>query len=146
MKKPLILGFYGKSNTGKTTLISQLIINLTKEGLNIASVKITDKNIIFDTAGKDTSIHADAGSNLIILSSGEETDYIIKQKHSINKIIENICKFGEVDIILIEGANDNNTPKIRIGDIQIRENTIMTYDNDFDSLIKMVKKMINMEE
>lgn len=146
MKKPLILGFYGKSNIGKTTLISKLINKLSIKDLNIASIKISDKNISFDTAGKDTWKYVESGSKLIVLSSKNETDYIVKQKHTINTIVDKISKFEKVDIILIEGVFDKDIPKIRLGNIELRENTIYTYHNDFNSLVKMINDMVYLEE
>lgn len=146
MKKPLILGFYGKSNIGKTTLISKLINKLSINDLNIASIKISDKNINFDTAGKDTWKYAESGSKLIVLSSKNETDYIVKKKHTINTIVDKISKFEKVDIILIEGVFDKDIPKIRLGNIELRVNTIYTYQNDFNSLVKMINDMVYLEE
>jgi molybdopterin-guanine dinucleotide biosynthesis protein B len=140
--KPKALGFYGESNIGKTTLITKLIERLTLEGLNIATVKITDKNIELDIQGKDTWKHADAGSNLVVLSSASETDYLVKQKQAIDDIIENISNIGRFDIILVEGANDKNTPKVKLGNIEQRDNTIYTYDEDFEKLLEFVKKQI----
>ena len=110
--------------------------------VNIATVKITDKNIRLDTKGKDTWQHTEGGSKLTILSSPVETDFIIKSSKKINEIIDYILKFDEFDVILIEGINDRKTPKIRIGDIKPRENTIITYKGDFNHLIKIIKNEI----
>jgi molybdopterin-guanine dinucleotide biosynthesis protein B len=66
MKKPAVIGFYGESKTGKTTLIIEIIKRLTNEGLKVATVKITDKNIGIDTEGKDTWKYSKAGSELVV--------------------------------------------------------------------------------
>jgi len=142
MKKPKILGFYGKSNIGKTSLIIKLINRLSTDGLNISTVKITYKNIKLDTKGKDTWKHSEAGSNLVVLSSANETDYLVKKKQTINDITRNILNIGNFDIILIEGANDKETPKIRLGNIKKRNNTVFTYDGDFEKLLEFVKNQI----
>ena len=60
MKKTFIIGFYGKSKTGKTTVITKLIKNLTEEKFKVASIKITDKNVCIDEKEKDTWKHAEA--------------------------------------------------------------------------------------
>ena len=142
MKKPKILGFYGKSNIGKTSLIIKLINCLSNDGLNIATVKITDKKIKLDSKEKDTWKLSEAGSNLVVLSSAIETDYLVKKKQTINDIIENISNIGHFDIILVEGANDKETPKIRLGKIKQRVNTVFTYDGDFEKLLEFVKNQI----
>lgn len=143
MKKPKILGFYGESKSGKTTLITKLIKHLSADDLNVATVKITDKNIKLDSKGKDTCKHSEAGSNLVVLSSANETDYLVKKKQTINDIIKNMLNIGHFDIILIEGANDKETPKIRLGKIKQRVNTVFTYDGDFEKLLDFVKNQID---
>ena len=80
------------------------------------------------------------------MSSICETDYIIKQSQPTDTIIDNISKLGDYDILLVEGVNDKNIPKIRLGEIEKRDNTILTYNGDFGSLVKMIKNMIVLEE
>jgi molybdopterin-guanine dinucleotide biosynthesis adapter protein len=142
MKKPKILGFYGESKSGKTTLITKLIKHLSVGGLNVATVKITDKTIELDSKGKDTWKYSEAGSNLVVLSSAIETDYLVKKKQTINDIIKNMLNIGHFDIILVEGTNDKETPKIRLGKIKQRVNTVFTYDGDFEKLLDFVKNQI----
>lgn len=141
--KPAIIGIYGKSNTGKTTLMVDIINKLTEEGFKIASVKISDKNIDIDSEGKDTWNHAKAGSKLVVLCSKNETDFLLKKRENIDKIVEQISSIGNYDLILVEGAKENYIPKIRLGDIDIRENTVLTYSGDFKELIELIKKEIN---
>jgi len=141
--KPAIIGIYGKSNTGKTTLMVDIINKLTEEGFKIASVKISDKNIDIDSEGKDTWNHAKAGSKLVVLCSKNETDFLLKKRENIDKVVEQISSIGNYDIILVEGAKENYMPKIRLGDIDIRENTVLTYSGDFKELIGLIKKEIN---
>jgi len=142
MNQTIVFGFYGESNTGKTLLIEEIINQLTKEGYKIATVKITDKKIGTDSNGKDTWRHGKAGSKLVILSSPIETDFLFKNKQNINEILQHINEFGEYDLVIVEGANDKTTPKIRIGDIPERENTILTYDGNFEELINTIKNEI----
>jgi len=147
---PAVFGVYGESGSGKTKLIIDIIKRLTKEGFKIACIKITDKKINIDTKAKDTWKYSKAGSKLVVLSSKNETDFLIKNKEEIQKIIDQINSLNKYDLIIIEGANDNFTPKIRLGNIKIRKNTIQTYKGDFEQLIKTIKKEImrrkNMEK
>ena len=136
------LGIYGKSNTGKTTLIVKIIEYLKTEGFKIATIKITDKNIGMDTEEKDTWKYNMAGSELVVFSSPIETDFLHLKKIKTNEILKYLDKFGDYDLVIIEGARDKNIPKIRLGDITERENTKITYDGDFKSLIVMIKNEI----
>ena len=140
--KPYIIGFYGESNTGKTTLIVELINRLSSEGFNVASVKKSDKKVSIDSEGKDTWKHASAGSKLVVFSTDLETDFLLKQKMDGNELVSIINHFGTYDIIIIEGASCEEIPKIRLGKIKERNNTIITYDNDFEKLIEFIKNQI----
>jgi molybdopterin-guanine dinucleotide biosynthesis protein B len=143
MKKSAIFGFYGKSNTGKTTVIVDIIKLLSKKGFKIATVKISDKNIEIDAKGKDTWKFTDAGSKLVVLSSVNETDFILKQSKNSDEIINHINNLGDFDVIIIEGAKDKSIPKIRIGNIAVRENTVLTYNGDINKIVKIIEKDIS---
>ena len=143
MKLPILLGFYGESGTGKTSLIVKLIKRLSEEGYKIATVKITDKKIGVDTKGKDTWKYGESGSKLTVLSSPIETDYMLKENKSMAEIIQHIKELGEYDLILVEGARDKNIPKIRIGNTPERENTLLTYADDFEAIIYLIKNELN---
>ena len=143
MKLPILLGFYGESGTGKTSLIVKLIKRLSEEGYKIATVKITDKKIGVDTKGKDTWKYGESGSKLTVLSSPIETDYMLKENKNMAEIIQHIKELGEYDLIIVEGAHDKNIPKIRIGNIPERENTLLTYTGDFEAIINLIKNELN---
>jgi len=140
---PAVFGIYGESGSGKTRLITDIIKRLTKEKFKIACIKITDKKINIDKKGKDTWKYEKAGSELVVLSSKFQTDFLIKNKLDIQKIITQINCLNKYDLILIEGANDNFTQKIRLGNIKIRKNTIQTYKGDSEQLIETIKKEIS---
>lgn len=146
MKNPAVIGFYGESNTGKTNLIVNIIKQLTSENYKVATVKITDKNISIDTKGKDTWKHGQAGSQLVILSSPIETGFLLKKNINMDEIIQHVKELKEIDIVLVEGANEGSIPKIRIGNIPKRKNTILTYKGDFEGLINTIKNEINMKK
>ena len=140
--KPIIFGFYGESNTGKTKVISEIIKILTDDGYKIAAVKKTDKKINIDQTGKDTFKFSNAGSKLTILSSKHNTDFLVNRKMNILDIIDIISNIGKFDVIFIEGANYENIPKIRFGDIKKRENTIIDYNNNLKYIINLIKDEI----
>jgi molybdopterin-guanine dinucleotide biosynthesis adapter protein len=144
--KPYVIGFYGKSNTGKTTLISDLIKKLTNAKYKVATIKCSDKKISFDKEEKDTYKHSQAGANPVVLSSVLETDFIIKKKLSIKDILSYLTAFEKIDVIFIESVNEPDIPKVRIGDIQKRENTILDYKGDFEKLYKFIEGKIRNDE
>ena len=140
-KKPLrILGFYGYSASGKTTLLVKIIQRLVSEGARIAVVKQTDQSLSLDTPGKDTHQYSQAGAGLVVFSSETETDFLVRTYLEMPEIIEKLLCMGDYDFLLIEGARDPSIPKIRLGDITERENTLFTYTGDFEHLMHIIKQ------
>jgi len=143
MIKPVVFGFYGESNVGKTSLIVKIVKRLTDEKFKVATVKITDKNIGIDKEGKDTWKYNQAGSKIVVLSSPVETGFIIKQNKNIESIFQHIFVLEDCDVVLIEGANDKSIPKIRLGkNTQERENTMISYDGKLDEIVELIKDNI----
>lgn len=142
MSSQLVLGFYGFSNSGKTTIITDLIKQLTEKGFKVGIIKQTDKSISLDAPGKDTWRHREAGANIVVFSSSIETSYLIPNQLKISQVIEQMNQLQHLDIVLVEGANDPAIPKIRIGSKPLRENTLFTYNDDFNNLFEHVLTMI----
>jgi molybdopterin-guanine dinucleotide biosynthesis protein B len=139
MYDPLVIGFYGRSNCGKTTIISELIKQLAKEGYKICAIKQTDKPLSIDTKNKDTWKYRESGADIIVFSSTIEATFLLPNSFNISIIIKKISQFLDPDIIFIEGANDPAIPKIRIGSITLRENTVFTYKGDIINLIDYIQ-------
>jgi len=140
--KPIIIGFYGQSQIGKTTLIEKLINDLSKQGHAIAAVKFSDKKIEVDTPGKDTSRFSQAGAKVVILSSATKTFIFQNSPSEENKMLHDLQQMDWFDYIFIEGSHEKQIPKIRIGNIQERPNTILTYNGDYASLLDRIQNNI----
>ncbi len=139
-KIPIVIGLYGYSSSGKTTLIERLIRELKIKGLRVSAVKQSGHPVSLDTEGKDTQRFARAGADPVVLTSTIETNVRFNRPLKIKEIIELIATIDAPDIVIIESARDEEIKKIRIGDIDLRKNTIWTYDGNFDNLIEKVMK------
>jgi len=138
-----VIGFYGYSDSGKTSLIFRLIKELEKAGFSTAVIKRTDKDISSESAEKDTSRFRAAGAKMTSFSSANETNFVLPASMPLSQIIDKIRAFMEVDIIIVEGASDPEVQKVRMGDIPERDNTIYTYEGDFDKLMKLIFRLSN---
>jgi molybdopterin-guanine dinucleotide biosynthesis protein MobB len=143
MSSPVVFGIYGESDSGKTTLVVQLIRELVREGYTIATVKQTNKDISIDTKNKDTWWHRDAGASLVVFSSCCETDFLLHEPMDSAGIIRRIVELKDVDLIIIEGADDPAIPKIQIGVGRKRSNTIARYDGNVQETLKFIRKEIH---
>lgn len=142
MTQTVTIGIYGETDSGKTTLAVQIITYFKKQGLKIATIKQTDKTILLDNVGKDTYKHKQAGALCSVLSSAKNTDIMIDKKIKTSELLEALEKIEMFDLIIIEGATDPSIPKIRIGDIQQRSNTILDYKGDFNQVIDVIHQKL----
>jgi molybdopterin-guanine dinucleotide biosynthesis adapter protein len=140
-----VFGVYGDSDSGKTTLIVKLVEQLVKEGYLVATIKQTKKAISMDAKRKDTWRHHSAGAELVVFSSICETDFLLNKSMSTSEIIQSISEFGCYDLILVEGADDPRIPKIQIGVGKRRENTIVSYEDNFHEILEIIKRELKMK-
>jgi len=150
----MILGFYGNSNSGKTTLIEKICRNLKKENLKIAVIKhIPHKNFSIDSKTKDTGKFKNLGVDVVAFSPNE-TAFILGGMN-FTDMISKLKNIGSYDVILVEGLKKQNIPKIRVGNCPMESNTIMTVtdyhdatdeQNNIKAILKWIKKEIQKEE
>jgi molybdopterin-guanine dinucleotide biosynthesis protein B len=101
-----VLQIVGYSNSGKTTLIEQLIkYGVTKHSMKIASLKHDSHGFQIDQEGKDTWRHRQAGAELSLIQSPLGLGINMKQisEQPLEKLITLIRLLGSYDAVLIEG-------------------------------------------
>lgn len=104
----------GPSNSGKTTLIEQLVPRLRACGLRVATVKHAHHGAEVDQPGKDSWRHAQAGAEAVALVSPGRTTWILHtpQELSMQEAIGRME--GWADLVLIEGFKHAPGTRIRI--------------------------------
>jgi len=101
-----VIGITGYKKSGKTTLTLKLSDELTKRGYKVAMVKHINEDL--DLANSDTSKYKEILTQVAAITP-EESVIFLKNK----KNLEEIIKYFEADIILIEGFKKEKTfPKI----------------------------------
>jgi molybdopterin-guanine dinucleotide biosynthesis protein B len=109
---PPVLSIVGKSESGKTTLIENLIPALKKRGYRIGVVKHAHHGFEIDRKGKDSYRHKQAGADsVMIVSPG--TIAMIKRV-STERLEDLIPFFGDVDLLITEGFKRDPAPKIEV--------------------------------
>ncbi|WP_155837058.1 molybdopterin-guanine dinucleotide biosynthesis protein B [Aneurinibacillus terranovensis] len=106
---PPILQVVGYSNSGKTTLVSKLIRELTIKGLSVGSLKHDAHDFEIDHPGKDTWKHREAGAKVVGITSATKAAVIFQQKKS---IVEMLPFYYGLDLLIIEGYKFADYPKI----------------------------------
>lgn len=111
-----IYSFVAFSNTGKTTLLEKLVIELKARGLRLAVIKHDAHDFDIDHEGKDSWRFTKAGADVTIVASAVKAAVIENRFVPIEELIERI---RDVDLILTEGYKHGPWPKIAL---QRREN------------------------
>ncbi|MEM4083620.1 MAG: molybdopterin-guanine dinucleotide biosynthesis protein B [Thermoplasmata archaeon] len=143
----MILGFYGPSNTGKTDTIVKLVKYFSERNFKVATVKHISREFTMDTGGKDTWKMGTAGANLVVASSNNENNFIVKSQMDFKSIIQLINLFDNFDLIFVEGFKSIPwIKKIKFGDLETMENTVMKFNNNIDELIKYIENELKIEK
>ncbi len=143
----MILGIYGESKSGKTTLVEKLIKALKEKGYRVGSVKnIHIENFTIDTEGKDTWKHSKAGAEIVVANSQKEVAFLVNRYVTPKDIISIIEKIAKLDIVIVEGYWDDDNPKVAVGDIEEKSNTVLRYRNNFDEVLGYAIEGIEVEK
>ncbi|MGL4344579.1 MAG: molybdopterin-guanine dinucleotide biosynthesis protein B [Cellulosilyticaceae bacterium] len=132
---PKLLAISGVKNSGKTTLISRLIPELSKRGLKVATVKHDGHDFEADRPGTDTHAHLEAGAYGAAIFS--DSQYMVTKQQQVSEQ-ELFGYFEEADLILLEGFKGSQYPKIEIvrednsKESVCQEETLIAIASDFD--------------
>ncbi len=111
---PPIVSIVGRSESGKTRLLRRLIPEMKRRGYRIATIKHTHHCIESDIIGKDSWLHAAAGSECTVLDSPNELSLRYSPDQEITP--EEVSRFipEDFDLILAEGYKKADLPKIEV--------------------------------
>ena len=109
-----VVSFVGRSNSGKTTLLEKVVRELKLKGYRVGVVKHTHHNFALDHPGKDSWRLAQAGSDVVALSSPNKVAFIEQVESEVD--LGQLSTFfeGKVDIVLAEGYKKGNAAKILV--------------------------------
>jgi molybdopterin-guanine dinucleotide biosynthesis protein B len=136
-----VIGVCGSHNSGKTTLIVEVIKRLKKDGYKVATIKNIPRAFSIDRKGKDTWKHGDAGADAVVALSEGETAIILKRGMELERVVEILNEVTEPDLILLEGMKkERRIPKIAVGDLNV--DGAFRYDGNFEELIDWIKSRL----
>lgn len=111
-KRPFIIAICGCKNSGKTTLITNIIPKLCEKGYKVATIKHDGHDFQGDEVGTDTYKHKKAGAYGTAIFSNNKF-MVIKEEKFVDETYF-IKLFPESDIIILEGFKGSNYPKLEI--------------------------------
>ena len=102
-----------KSDVGKTTVLCKIIRELKDRGYRVGTIKHDVHSFEIDHPGKDTWKHAQAGADVVAISSPKKMAIIEKLEEE-NRLDDIIQKINNVDIIITEGYKGGDKPKLEV--------------------------------
>lgn len=110
--KQSVIVICGIKNSGKTTLIRNLIPKLNAYGYKVATVKHDGHEFESDVPGTDSYYHQKAGAYGTVVFS--KSQFMMTKKEGQVTVEKMIRFFPEADLILVEGCKDSKYPKIEV--------------------------------
>ncbi len=111
MKKQYIIAISGFKNSGKTTVIQNIIPLLSLHGLKVATIKHDGHDFEPDVPNTDTYKHRKSGATGVAIFS--DNKFMITKEVTVD--VPDIIKyFDDADIIILEGFKNSHYNKIEI--------------------------------
>ena len=111
------LHIIGRKNSGKTTLVVDLVRHFTALGYRIGTVKHTHHHHELDTPGKDSHRHREAGAAAVGILSPAMTALFwptSPDTRDAGDYARFLDHFSGCDLVLVEGHSQTAGPKIEV--------------------------------
>ncbi len=106
MTPPKTVAVVGYKDSGKTRAVETLVTELTRRGHRVGTLKHTAENIEFDTPGKDTARHREAGAKATAILHQSAAAMFIDDHVQIGDAVKAL---GDLDILVVEGFKTLDT-------------------------------------
>lgn len=105
----------GRKDSGKTTLIVELVKRLTSMGYRVGTVKHTHHRHELDTPGKDSFRHRQAGAAAVgILSPGMTAVFWPSDSDRSDQYDRLSTLLADCDLVVVEGDSGTDADKIEV--------------------------------
>ncbi len=112
---PRLFGVAGYKNSGKTTLIVDLVRDLVARGWRVGTIKHAHHNFDIDHPGKDSFLHRAAGATEVVVASTRRVAHIRELTGSDEPSLDELVQqMRNVDLVLVEGWKSGNHPRVEL--------------------------------
>lgn len=117
MKQVPRIHIVGRKNAGKTTLVCDLVSELSGQGYRVATIKHTHHHHELDTPGKDSHKHRESGAAGVGILSSQMTAAFVPVVRDEDESVRygrfNVM-FNDCDLILVEGDLHTSAQKLEV--------------------------------
>jgi molybdopterin-guanine dinucleotide biosynthesis adapter protein len=101
---PPVIGIAGWKNSGKTTLVTRLVAELTGRGLRIATVKHAHHDFQIDDGATDSARHRRAGAAQVAIVSARRWALVTELSADPEPTLEAVIgRLDPCDLVIVEG-------------------------------------------
>lgn len=104
----------GRKNSGKTTLIVELVRELVRRGCKVGTIKHSSHRHEVDIPGKDSHLHRQAGGRPAALVSRTMTAVFMPTADGEEVYNQLAPHYAGCDLVIVEGGLDSPSPKIEM--------------------------------
>lgn len=128
----------GRKNSGKTTLVVEIIERLTARGLRVGSIKHTHHHHELDTPGKDSFRHRQAGAAIVgIMAPGMDAIFRPIPEPMIDEARYDrmMTHFAVCDLVLVEGHVVGPGKKVEVWRSAVSDEPIARSDSSILAVV-----------
>lgn len=108
-----VISIVGYADSGKTTVVVDMVNVLKKRGYRVAAVKHTPHGYETEAPGKDSSRYREAGADKVVLAGPDSLS--IRERTDTGLSLAEVCtRITGVDFIVAEGFKKEPGPKVGI--------------------------------
>ena len=136
--KPARVHIVGRKNSGKTTLVCELVREFTSRGIRVATIKHTHHQHELDTPGKDSHLHREAGAAAVGILSPQMTAMFIPSDRELRgerRYEQFESLFADCSLILVEGDLNSAAPRIEVWRSVVSEEPYAAVDSAILALV-----------
>ncbi len=125
----------GRKNTGKTTLVVELVKTIRQRGITVGTIKHTHHTYELDQPGKDSYQHRQAGGSPAAFISGQSTAVFLDTKTSQTAYQKLEKLYSDCDIVIVEGDSHSGFPTVEVYHKESTDSLIATENKSILAII-----------
>ncbi|MCV0396644.1 MAG: molybdopterin-guanine dinucleotide biosynthesis protein B [Rhizobiaceae bacterium] len=119
-----VLGVTGWKNSGKTTLVERLVVELTRRGWRVSTVKHAHHEFDIDRDGTDSHRHRLAGASEVAVVSSRRWALMHELRDEDEPDLTAIlARLSPCDLVIVEGYKREPHPKIEVRRVAAKDRT-----------------------